>query len=182
MHDEALITLPLLLERMKIRDAVLVGHSDGGSIALIHAGGRLSNSTVQGLILEAPHVFVEDITEASIKRLVESYQGGELRSGLDRYHGKQVDEMFWGWSNVWLDQEFRSWNIEEFLPHIDVPILLLQGRNDEYGTLEQVSAIEKGCGQLVETVLLEECGHDPHFDQPERTLEECVKFLRKLKF
>jgi pimeloyl-ACP methyl ester carboxylesterase len=179
MHDEALITLPLLLDRMKIRDAVLVGHSDGGSIALIHAGARFENSSVRALILEAPHVFVEDITEASIKRLVEDYQGGQLRSGLARYHGQQVDETFWGWSNIWLDPAFRSWNIEEFLPHIKLPMLLLQGRDDEYGTLEQVRAIEKGVNGLARTVLLDDCGHDPHFDQPERTLEEFRNFLRQ---
>jgi pimeloyl-ACP methyl ester carboxylesterase len=181
MHDEALITLPLLLEAMEIHQSVLVGHSDGGSISLIYAGAKFKNSSIRALILEAPHVFVEEITDTSIKRLGDEYRGGRLRDALEKYHGKRVDETFWGWSNIWLDPAFRSWNIEEYLPHINVPILLLQGRNDEYGTLAQVRAIEKGCEGLVQTVLLDDCGHDPHFDQPARTMEEFLKFLSKFK-
>jgi pimeloyl-ACP methyl ester carboxylesterase len=182
MHDEALLTLPLLLDAMKIEEAVLFGHSDGGSIALIHAGSQLENSKVTGLVLEAPHVFVEEITDASIQRLIREYREGQLRSGLERYHGTHVDETFWGWSDLWLDPAFRSWNIEEYLPNISVPILLIQGREDEYGTLAQVRAIEKGCEGRVKTVLLDQCRHDPHFDQPERTMEEAVGFLKNFRF
>ena len=181
MHDEALIALPQLLDAMEIRESVLVGHSDGGSIAMIYAGAHANDNGVLGLILEAPHVFVEEITDASIKRLGEEYRSGRLRQALERCHGERVDETFWGWSNIWLDPSFRSWNIEEYLPQIKVPMLLLQGRDDEYGTLAQVRAIEKGCEGLVRTVLLDDCGHDPHFDQPERTMAEIVAFVDGLK-
>jgi pimeloyl-ACP methyl ester carboxylesterase len=176
MHDEALIVLPQLLDALKIREAVLAGHSDGGSIALIYAGGANEDRRVRGLILEAPHVFVEELTDSSIERLNKEFREGQLRAGLRRYHGEQVDETFFGWSEVWLDPEFKKWNIEEYLPKIQTPMLLLQGRDDEYGTLAQVETIQQGAGDLVKTVLLDDCGHAPHFDQPEATLAAYVEF------
>jgi pimeloyl-ACP methyl ester carboxylesterase len=181
MHDEALTTLPLLLDAMEIRETVLVGHSDGGSIALIHAGAKFQDSRVRGLILEAPHVFVEEVTVKSIDGILRDYREGNLRRQLQHYHGEKVDEVFWGWSNVWLDPAFRAWNIEEYLGQIRVPMLLLQGREDQYGTLAQVRSIEEKCAGFVRTVLLDQCGHDPHFDQPERTFEEIVEFLRRFE-
>jgi pimeloyl-ACP methyl ester carboxylesterase len=176
MHDEALITLPQVFAAMKIRKAILVGHSDGGSIALIHAGGVMNGAVVLGLVLEAPHVFVEDISIESIKAIGSDFSGGELKRQLSRYH-RDVDETFSGWSNIWLNPEFRSWNIEEYLPRIKQPVLLLQGEEDQYGTLEQVKRIENGVSGSVRTVILQECGHDPHVDQPGRTIEEISKFV-----
>jgi pimeloyl-ACP methyl ester carboxylesterase len=176
MHDEALVTLPEVLAAMKIKKAILVGHSDGGSIALIHAGGIPNGTPVLGLILEAPHVFVEDISIESIKAIGNDFGNGELKGQLSRYH-QNVNETFWSWSNIWLDPEFRSWNIEEYLPQITQPVLLLQGEQDQYGTLEQVKRIESGCSANVRTVILNECGHDPHVDQTKRTIEEISKFL-----
>jgi pimeloyl-ACP methyl ester carboxylesterase len=180
MHDEALITLPQVLDAFEIREAILVGHSDGGSIALIHAGG-IRDVRVRGLILIAPHVFVEELGIDSIRRIAENYRSGDLQQRLERYHGKNVDCAFWGWNDVWLNSDFRSWNIEEYLPQIRVPVLLIQGEDDQYGTMNQIKAIESGCVGAVHTVMLAECGHSPHLDQPEQTLEAIASFMRDIQ-
>ena len=203
MHDEALVTLPLVLDALAIRQAILVGHSDGGSIAIIHAGG-LNDQRVLGLILEAPHVFVEGVGLESIRGIAEEYRASELGEGgmpanrpqneggpagaasglkqrLARYHGENVDATFRGWNDVWLNPEFRSWNIEEYLPLIDVPLLLIQGADDQYGTLAQVRAIEAGCRGTVQRVMLANCGHSPHLDQPALTLDAMKKFVADLR-
>jgi pimeloyl-ACP methyl ester carboxylesterase len=182
MHDEALITLPQLLKTTGVREAILVGHSDGGSIALIHAGSRAviqHETSIRGLILEAPHVFVEEIGLESIRAIGEKYRNGQLRLRLKRYHGRNVDKTFWGWNNVWLDPAFRAWNIEEYLPQIRVPILVIQGAADQYGTIRQVETIQDGCQAPVTTVLIENCGHSPHVDQPKLTLDAIWGFLRE---
>jgi len=176
MHDEALITLPQILDATKIRKAILVGHSDGGSIALIHAGGT-RDDRVTGLVLEAPHVFVEEAGIKRIKAIVGDYESGDLKRRLERYHGANVDCAFWGWNRVWLDPEFLSWNIEKYLPEIRVPVLVIQGKDDQYGTLRQVEAINNGCQGPVHKVILKDCGHSPHVDQPAETLEAIVKFV-----
>ena len=179
MHDEALVALPEVLRAADIRDAVLVGHSDGASIALIHAGG-VPDPRLRGLVLEAPHVFCEDLTVRSIAAAGERYRQGDLRRALERHHGPNVDIAFWGWNRAWLDPLFREWNLEEYLPGIDVPVLLLQGEEDAYGTVRQLDAIGAGCRGPVERVLLPACGHAPHRDQPERTLQEMARFIRAL--
>ena len=179
MHDEALISLPQVLDEFEIREAILVGHSDGGSIALIHAGGTM-DARVQALVLLAPHVFVEEIGIDSIRRIAEDYRSGRLKQRLERYHGKNVECAFWGWNDVWLNPEFRSWNIEEYLPQIRVPALLIQGEDDQYGTLNQIKAIESGCEGPVRTVMLADCGHSPHLDQPEKTREAVEAFVREV--
>ncbi len=179
MHHEALVTLPQVLEALDVRDAILFGHSDGGSIALIHAGSG-KDDRVCGLILEAPHVFVEDIGLESIAASTEDYENGSLKQRLGRYHGSNVDCAFWGWNQVWLNPEFRSWNIEEYLPSINVPMLVIQGQDDQYGTWRQVEAIEKGCAGLVRTALFAQCGHSPHRDQAELTLEATLSFMSKI--
>jgi pimeloyl-ACP methyl ester carboxylesterase len=178
MHDEALITLPQILDALQVQQAILVGHSDGGSIALIYAGsGRAER--VRGLILEAPHVFTEEITLNSIAAAAENYRNGGLRTALERYHGPNVDCAFWGWNRAWLDPAFRAWNIEEYLPQIRVPVLVIQGADDQYGTLRQVEAIEQGCTGQVCSVVLADCGHSPHRDQPQPTLDAMIAFLRE---
>jgi pimeloyl-ACP methyl ester carboxylesterase len=182
MHDEALLTLPQVLDAVAIRQAILVGHSDGGSIAIIHAGG-VADPRVLGLILEAPHVFVEEVGLASIRSIADEYRDGKLQKALARHHGENVDATFWGWNDVWLNPEFESWNIEEYLPKIDIPVLLIQGEDDRYGTLEQVRKIEFGCAERVRTVRLADCGHTPHLEQPERALKAMKEFVREvLKF
>ena len=180
MHEEALVTLPQVLEAFAIRAAILVGHSDGGSIALIHAGG-VGDPRVRGLILEAPHVFVEEVGLKSIRAIAAEYRHGNLPKALARYHGKNVDATFWGWNDVWLNPEFESWNIEEYLPKIRVPVLLIQGEDDQYGTREQVTRIEAGCEGPVRSILLPDCGHSPHLEQPERTIEVMKEFVSEVK-
>ena len=182
MHDEALITLPAVLDQFEIRGTILIGHSDGASIALIHAGRSEGGGKTQirGLILLAPHVFVEDIGIESIRRIREDYRRGDLRPRLERYHGANVDVAFNGWNDVWLNPEFRSWNIEEYLPRIKMPVLLIQGEGDQYGTVAQLEAIEKGVSGSVQRILLRGCGHSPHIDQPERTLAAIKAFAQRL--
>jgi pimeloyl-ACP methyl ester carboxylesterase len=179
MHDEAEI-LPDLLAQTKIREPILVGHSDGASIALIYAGSQPA-AGLKGLILEAPHVFTEPHGLASIAKIGEIYRTtSDLRDRLARHHGSNVDVAFRGWNDVWLDPDFRAWNIEEYLPAIQVPILILQGQDDEYGTWKQVEAIERQAGGPVDAIALANCGHSPHREQPERTLQAMAEFVGRL--
>ena len=173
MHDEALVVLPDLLDTLAIVNPILVGHSDGGSIALIHAGG--SGRTVAGVIAMAPHVFVEDISVASIAAARDAYKTIDLRSRLGRYHA-DVDRAFWGWNDIWLNSDFRAWNIGEYLPRIRCPVLAIQGEDDEYGTMEQLVRIKAGASD-VELVKLQDCRHSPHRDQPEAVLEAISHFI-----
>ena len=177
MHEEALTVLPQLLAQLKIRDAVLFGHSDGGSIALIYAGAI--KQSVSALVLEAPHVFVEEFGLRSIRKAKEDYESSDLRERLRRYHHENVECAFRGWNDVWLNPDFVHWNIEEYLPSISVPVLVLQGDEDQYGTWRQVEAIAQGCSGRVDTLLLKNCGHSPHRDQPEATIEHTVAFLKQ---
>ncbi len=177
MHDEAQV-LPEVLDAAEVRECVLVGHSDGASIAIVHAGSAPS-PRVRGLALMAPHVFVEDLTVRSIEQAAVRYEAGDLRRALERHHGANVDVAFWGWNRAWLDPSFRSWNLEEFLPGIRAPVLLVQGQDDEYGTLRQLDAIEAGCSAPVRRLVLPDCGHAPHRDQPERTLDAMTRFVEE---
>jgi pimeloyl-ACP methyl ester carboxylesterase len=174
MHVEALETLPALRDALAIADPILVGHSDGASIALVHAGAR--RWPVRGLILEAPHVFVEDVTVASIAAAKEAYRTSDLRARLGRYH-RDVDGAFRGWNDIWLDPEFRAWNIEDYLPAITRPVLVIQGEDDEYGTSAQLDAIREKVAGTVETLLLKDCKHSPHRDQPDATLAAMTRFV-----
>ncbi|HXH03670.1 MAG TPA: alpha/beta hydrolase [Candidatus Competibacteraceae bacterium] len=176
MHEEGLSILPKVLDAAGLKEVILVGHSDGGSIALIHAGG-VRDPRVQALALMAPHVFNEELCVGSIRLAKEAYEQGRLRQQLARYHGDNVDCAFWGWNRAWLDPGFWHWNIEEYLPGIAVPVLLIQGENDEYGTLRQVEAIRDRVSGPVEILMLPNCGHSPHRDQPEATLEAITRFV-----
>jgi pimeloyl-ACP methyl ester carboxylesterase len=167
MHDEAAL-LPDVLDACGVQDAILIGHSDGGSIAILHAGTPAAYPRVRGLILEAPHVFVEDLSVTSIAAARDAYVDGDLRERLARHHD-DVDGAFWGWNRAWLDPQFRAWNIEASLPRIRAPILVIQGADDPYGTLAQVDAIERQAGAPVTRRILDACGHAPHRDQPEAT-------------
>ena len=178
MHDEALTVLPQILKEFRIDKGILFGHSDGGSISLILAGSGIANN-ILGLVLEAPHVFVEPIGIESIMKAKQNYEHGSLRASLQKYHGDNVESAFRGWNDVWLNPEFRSWNIESYLPGIKVPALVIQGEQDQYGTLRQVRAIEDSSSGLVETVVLPECGHSPHRDQPDAVLAAISSFIRK---
>src|SRR6266436_7020897 len=138
MHHEATVVLPELLAKLGIQRPILLGHSDGGSIALIYAGTWPER--LRGLILEAPHVFVEEFGLRSTRAIRKLYESGDLPKKLSRYHD-HVDEMFRGWNDIWLDPHFRDWNIEEYLGAITCPTLVIQGENDEYGTVAHVEAI-----------------------------------------
>ncbi len=176
MHQEALTILPAVLDEVGIDQPILFGHSDGASIALIYAGGN-SDPRPLKLVLEAPHVFVEDISISGIEAARKGYQDGRLRAALERYHGANTDRVFWAWNRIWLDPAFRSWNIEPCLSSIGVPIQIIQGRDDEYGTLAQVEAIAGRCVGPIETVLLEECGHSPHRAQRDNVIENVARFV-----
>jgi pimeloyl-ACP methyl ester carboxylesterase len=171
MHEEALDVLPGLLENAGIENPVLVGHSDGGSIALIHA----SRHPVAALVLLAPHVFVEDITVASIEEARETFATTDLGERMARYH-RDPERTFRLWNDIWLAPEFRSWNIEDVLSGVTAPTLLIQGEHDQYGTLAQIDAIERGVSGPVSRVVLD-CRHAPHLEAPEETLAAAVRFL-----
>lgn len=179
MHDEAVV-LKSVLHDNGIRDAILVGHSDGASIAIIAGSDGLQPVELRGMILEAPHVFAEPGGLASIASMKKAYETTDLREKLARYHGTNVDNAFRGWNDVWLHPDFVRWNIEEFLPNIDVPLLLVQGEDDEYGTWKQIEAIERQVRGRVETLRVPHCGHSPHRDQPELVLEATTRFVREL--
>ena len=173
MHHEGEVVLPELLDKIGIALPILLGHSDGGSISLIFAGKYPERP--RALILEAPHVFVEDLSVASITQAKVNYETTDFSQKLGRYH-QHVDATFWGWNDIWLDPQFRSWNIEEYLPAIRCPILCIQGEQDEYGTIAQVKAIQAHT-PATEVVMLANCRHSPHRDQPEATLERMVEFM-----
>lgn len=179
MHDEGLTVLPEVLAAAGVRDAILVGHSDGGSIALVYGGGTPA-APLRGIITEAAHVFCEDLSVRSIEEARTAFVSGDLRRRLERYHGANVDGAFWGWNGAWLHPEFRAWNLEEYLPGLRVPVLAIQGEDDEYGTRAQVEAIAAGAGGGAEVLMLPRCGHGPHRDQPAATLEAVAGFVRRL--
>jgi pimeloyl-ACP methyl ester carboxylesterase len=179
MHDEALQVLPQVLDQAGIKKAILIGHSDGASIAAIYAGGR-QDFRVRGLALMAPHFFVEDISVKSIAAAKEAYDRGDLRERLKRYHRDNVDIAFRGWNDAWLDPGFRSWRIDDYVAHIRVPILIVQGRDDQYGTLAQIELAERDAYSPVDAVILDRCGHSPQVDQPEATLETIAEFVNRV--
>lgn len=176
MHDEALTALPALIDALGVEAPFLFGHSDGGSIALIHAGG--AHRPLAGIIVMAPHVLVEEVSVTSIEQAKVAYKTTDLKSRLGRYHA-DVDSAFWGWNDIWLNPEFRHWNIEEFLPTIACPVMAIQGEDDEYGTMDQIERIARGA-QDVDLVKLADCRHSPHKDQPEAVIEAVAGFVTRI--
>jgi pimeloyl-ACP methyl ester carboxylesterase len=175
MHDEALGVLPQFLDALGIVNPVLFGHSDGGSIALIHAGA--SGCKVAGIVALAPHVFVEDISVTSISAAKTAYETTSLRERLARYH-EDVEGAFWGWNDIWLDPAFRAWNIEQYLPRIECGVLAIQGEGDEYGSMEQIERIARAAPD-VELLKLANCRHSPHKDHPDAVLEGVSDWLQR---
>jgi pimeloyl-ACP methyl ester carboxylesterase len=174
LECEALTALPDVLTERGIHAPVLIGHSDGASIALIHAAdGRWP---VRGLVLEAPHLLVEDVTIRGIERARTAYETGTLRERLRPWHA-DVDATFNGWADAWLEPRFREWSIERRLGAIRCPTLVIQGDNDQYGTLAQVTGIERGAGGPVTTLIVEGCGHAPHVERPEEVLDRIAEFV-----
>jgi pimeloyl-ACP methyl ester carboxylesterase len=177
MHDEALDVLPAVIERFKLKEIVLFGHSDGASIAVIYTGAR--PGPIRALVLEAPHVFVEPICIESITRVAQAYETTRLRERLAQYHGGNTDSMFRTWTDVWLRPEFRQWNIEEYLPAIESPVLVVQGEDDEYGTVRQIDAVVTQVSGPAKSLVLARSGHSPHSDQPDEVLEAASRFVRE---
>lgn len=178
MHDEALLTLPAVLSACRINQHILVGHSDGGSIALIYAG-HFRPKNLLGIITEAAHVFNEALSVQSVKEAQTAYLNTNLRQKLARHH-RHVDNAFWGWNDVWRHPDFQQWNIEAYLPMIDVPLLAIQGLDDQYGTLAQVEAIMEGVGKTAEKKLIPDCKHVPHREQPALTFDATVDFVQRV--
>lgn len=175
MHDEARETLPKLLDAIGLRRGLLVGHSDGASIAAIY-GGMFDDPRLDGLVLIAPHVFTEDMGIASIVEAKRAYEQGDLKRRLARWH-TNVDCAFHGWNGAWLDPDFRRWDLTEFLPRIRIPVQIVQGEADQYGTMAQVEAIAAGVSGPVEKVLLPGVGHSPHREAPEATVAAIARFV-----
>ena len=178
MKDEAQQVVPLLLDRLGFSRIVLVGHSDGGSIAAIYAG-LSGDQRIRGLCLMAPHFFNEDICVAAIAQAKIAYETGDLKRRLARYHDN-VDVAFYGWNGAWLDPEFLKWNIEEFLPGIRVSALVIQSDNDPYGTIKQVESIQHTSGALVTAAIIKGIGHSPHRDAADQTLHLIPKFCGEI--
>lgn len=178
MHDQAREALPALLNALGLSDElpIFYGHSDGASIALLYAA--MYPDRTKAIIVAAPHIFVEDISISSISQAREAYLNTDLRERLGRYH-QNVDSAFWGWNDIWLNPEFRHWNIEEYLPKIKCPLLVIQGEDDEYGTLDQVQGIKRIATQA-QLCIIGACRHSPHKDQPEKVNREIAEFLRHL--
>jgi pimeloyl-ACP methyl ester carboxylesterase len=176
MHIEALQTLPQFLDALDVERPILFGHSDGGSIALIHAAR--AHRPVTAVVAVAPHVFVEEYGLASIRESRRAYLETDLRHRLARRHA-DVESAFWGWNDIWLHPDFASWNIEALLPEIACPVLGIQGIDDEYGTLEQLDRIERRVRNF-RRLELAGCGHSPHRDQPEAVIGAAIDFLKNL--
>jgi pimeloyl-ACP methyl ester carboxylesterase len=178
MHDEALTILPRVLDAAGVRRAVLIGHSDGGSIAAIHAGA-IRDPRVVAVVMLAAHFFVEELNIASIRGIKEIYEHGDLRARLARYH-HDVDVAFRGWNEAWLDPRFRAFDITAQVARIEVPVLALQGVDDPYGSAEQLRVLERAARCSIETRLIEGARHSPHLEAREATMQAIVPFIRSV--
>lgn len=180
MHVEALEKLGPLLDHFSISSAILIGHSDGGSISLIHAGSDQADGRIRAVVTLAAHVFNEDICRQGIEAARKAYAETDLRERLARYHGDNIDLAFRGWNDVWLSDGFRGWNIEEFLPNIDVPLLAIQGSRDEYGSEAQVKSIISTVSGPAEAWMVEGCAHSPHLEKRDEVCARIAGFIRDL--
>jgi pimeloyl-ACP methyl ester carboxylesterase len=178
MHVEARRVLPKLLDAIGFRRGLLLGHSDGASITAIYAGSH-QDHRVQGVILIAPHFIVEDVSVKSIAEIRAAYETTNLKEKLARWH-KNVDNAFYGWNGAWLDPQFRAWDISEYLAYIRVPILILQGEADQYGTMRQAEIAREECYCPVEVIEIAGAVHSPQREAPEATLEAITGFARAI--
>jgi pimeloyl-ACP methyl ester carboxylesterase len=178
MHDEAEYVLPRLLDAIGFGRGYLVGHSDGASIAAIYAGSH-EDHRVRGLSLIAPHFFVEEMGIAEIAKAKVAYETGDLKPRLARWH-KHVDSAFLGWNGAWLDPEFRTWDISEFLAYIRVPVQIVQGAEDQYGTVRQIEIAREECYCPVDVALLDGVWHSPHREAPETAVRTIADFIMRV--
>jgi pimeloyl-ACP methyl ester carboxylesterase len=174
MQIEALEVLPKLLDQIGFRRGLLLGHSDGASIAAIYAGAH-QDHRVQAVAMIAPHFVVEDMGIAAIAETSKAYETGGLRAKLARWH-RDVDNAFWGWNRAWLDPKFRDWDISEYLAYIRVPVAILQGADDQYGTIRQIEIAQEECYCPVDVSVIPGAGHQPHREAPGATLDAISEF------
>ncbi len=167
--------LDALLAHLNIEQAILFGHSDGGSIAIIAAAKYPAR--IRAVISEAAHLFVEEITMNGIREAVTAYEHTALKRRLERYHGTKTDAVFWAWAGTWLNEAYREWSIEHFVSRITCPVLVIQGVQDEFGSMKQVTAITDHTAGHAESMILENTGHNPHREKPEIVLQRCVSFI-----
>jgi pimeloyl-ACP methyl ester carboxylesterase len=178
MSREALDVLPALLDKIGFQRGVLLGHSDGASIAAIYAGAS-GDHRLRGVVLIAPHFFVEDVSVASIAAIRKTFETTDLQARLARWH-RNVDNAFYGWNDAWLDPDFRRWDISEYLAYIRVPIGILQGEADQYGTIRQIEIAKEECYCPVDVTLVPQSGHSPHREAPDLTLATVSEFVRRI--
>ncbi|MCL2789188.1 MAG: alpha/beta hydrolase [Desulfobulbus sp.] len=179
LHECALDELPKVLAALiPGQRFLLIGHSDGGSISLIFGAEKPAN--LLGIITAAAHVMVEQVTVDGVERALAAWEQGKIKKGLARYHGEKSEALFQSWGRTWTSSWFRSWSIEELLPSIEAPLLVLQGRDDHYGTPAQVEIIVNRSGGPATPLLLEECGHAPHLDFPALTLDLMACFVNRI--
>jgi len=177
MHDEALDAFPALLKQLEVENPILVGHSDGASIALIHAGAGFP---ARGVVAMAPHVFIEPVCLSSIRKAAETFEKTDLKERLGKYH-RDARKTFYGWADVWLDPKFERWDIrDDYLPKVSCPVLGIQGYGDEYGTMAQLDEVKARVAGPCELLKLQDCGHAPFRDQPEKTLVAVAEFIRRI--
>ncbi len=174
MHVEALDVLPKLLDAIGFRRGMLLGHSDGASIAAIYAGAH-QDHRVQGIALMAPHFIVEDVSVSSIADIKRAYETTELKSKLARWH-RDVDNAFYGWNGAWLDPKFRDWDISEYLAYIRVPVAIVQGVDDQYGTMRQIEIARDECYCPLDVMVIPGAGHSPHREAPKAALDAISDF------
>ena len=178
MTREAMDVLPLVLEQIGFKRGILLGHSDGASIATIYAGST-EDMRIRGLVLIAPHFFTEPVGLAAIRDAKEVYEAGDLKPKLAKYH-THVDDAFYGWNGAWLDDGFQDWNIAENIDYLRIPVLGIQGRDDEYGTLAQLDELETRLYSPFDCVILEDCKHSPHLEKPDETVGAIAEFCIRL--
>ena len=178
VHHEALDSLPEVLNHSNVDDAILIGHSDGGSIALIFAAEY--PEILRGIITEAAHVFVEEITLEGIREALDIYNNTDLKQKLARYHGDNTEKIFRAWYETWLQPGFKSWDIQDCLPKIKCPVLVIQGEDDQYGTAAQVQAITKKVAGQSQPLLIPNCAHTPHREAKDRVVQEMTEFILRL--
>lgn len=167
-----------LLNKLHIDKPILFGHSDGGSISLLTASKYPER--IMAVVSEAGHIFVEDITLKGIREAMHDYKTTNLKTRLEKYHGYNTDILFRAWTQTWTREDFRNWNIESFLPAITCPVLVIQGLDDEFGSIAQVNGIVNSVSGRIEKVLIDGSAHTPHKEKPEETLEAATKFINSL--
>lgn len=177
-EQEASTVLPEVLKTLNIKNKlILIGHSDGGTIALLYASEFPGN--VNSIITEAAHVFTEDLTLEGIRNAVNMFKKGDLKKFLSGYHRENTESMFYGWANLWLDKDFSNWNIKGSLMKIKCPVFAIQGNNDKYGSLAHVNTITNEVGGPSETLIINNCGHIPHHQAKDFVLEKMKTFISK---